>query len=130
MSEERNSPGESGRGFEPGSVHVMYSATATRVVLAGQVDASLRADLADAAEAVADARRSVVQVDAQQVTFMDSIGVSFLARLASLTRSTLVVIRPPEMLRFLFAVTDIGGLLEITEDDPGFDEPQPGDSPG
>lgn len=114
---------------DPASVHVIVGTTRARVVLSGEIDADIGADLG---EAIADAEQSglPVEIDAHHVTFMDSSGVAFLARLASRSAHPVRVLRAPPTVRFLLEVTRIGELLEIVDDDPGFDEiddstPQP-----
>lgn len=122
-------PSESARPQEPGSVHVLLGDRKTRVVLVGEIDAELGPDLVEAAADAEGAGRPV-EVDVQHVTFMDSTGVAFLARLASRISGTLVVIRPPELVRFLIEVTSIGGLLDVVDHDPGVDASVRGDATG
>lgn len=113
------------RGREIGSVHVMTSTTRTRLVLSGEVDVSLSADLT---EAVAEAESAglPVEIDARHVAFMDSSGVALLARLANRSPGRLQIIQPPDVLRFLLEVTRIGEVVDVVEDDPGFPtEPPP-----
>ncbi|GAA4285919.1 STAS domain-containing protein [Georgenia daeguensis] len=104
---------------ETGSVHVMVSRERTRLVLSGEVDATLGADLS---EAVTDAERVglPVEIDARHVTFMDSSGVSMLARLAHRTPGRLTLIQPPDVVRFLLEVTRIGEVVDVLDADPGF----------
>jgi anti-anti-sigma factor len=106
---------------DPASVHVIVGSTRARVVLSGEIDADIGADLG---EAIADAEKSglPVEIDAHHVTFMDSSGVAFLARLASRSPHRVRVLRAPPTVRFLLEVTRIGELLEIVDHDPGFDE--------
>ena len=112
-------PGEtSGRPgvTEPASVHVIVEGGRTRIVLSGEVDADLAADLADA---MADADREAlpIDIDAQHVTFMDSSGIAFLARIATRSPQPVRMLRAPESVRFLLEVTRIGELLEVVDDD-------------
>ena len=111
---------------DPGSVHVLLGGRKTRIVLTGEIDAELGPDLVEAAGEADEAGRPV-EVDAQHVTFMDSTGVAFLARLASRAQPHLVVIRPPDLVRFLIEVTSIGELLRVVDDDPGVDDSLPDD---
>ena len=106
---------------EVGSVHVMMAPRRTRLVLSGEIDVALSAELA---EAVGDAERAgqPVEVDVRHVTFMDSSGVSMLARLAHRLDSRLTLIQPPDVVRFLLEVTQIGAVVDIVETDPGFPE--------
>lgn len=97
-----------------GSVHVIVGATHTRVVLSGEVDADLSSDLQQATDDVAQAGLPV-EVDAHHVTFMDSTGVSFLARWAGCTPGKLKLLRTPPTVRFLLEVTRISDVLEIVD---------------
>jgi anti-anti-sigma factor len=107
----RDAPGE------PGSVHVILSPDRTTVVLSGEIDADLGADLA---QATTDAEQAglPIEVDAHHVTFMDSSGVAFLARLASRTPHRIRLLHVPPTVQFLLEVTRIGELLDVVEDDP------------
>ncbi|MCK6209641.1 STAS domain-containing protein [Georgenia sp. EYE_87] len=97
----------------------MVSRERTRLVLSGEVDATLGAELT---EAVTDAERVglPVEIDARHVTFMDSSGVSMLARLAHRTPGRLTLIQPPDVVRFLLEVTRIGEVVDVLDSDPGF----------
>ncbi|GAB3099735.1 hypothetical protein GCM10027054_30190 [Isoptericola nanjingensis] len=109
---------------DPASVHVIVGASRARVVLSGEIDADIGAELG---EAISDAEGSglPVEIDAHHVTFMDSSGVAFLARLASRSPHRVRVLRAPPTVRFLLEVTRIGELLEIVDVDPGFDLESP-----
>lgn len=110
-----------GRGSEPGSVHVIVHPDRTQVVLVGEVDADLAADLQ---EATSDAEGTglPIEIDAGQVTFMDSSGIAFLARIATRSAHPVRIRNAPETVRFLLEVTRIGELLEVVEDADGDDE--------
>lgn len=105
---------------DPASVHVIMGTSRARIVLSGEIDADIGAELS---EAIADAEASglPVELDAHHVTFMDSSGVAFLARLASRSPHRVRVLRAPPTVRFLLEVTRIGELLDIVDDDPGFE---------
>ncbi len=109
---------------EPGSVHVILGGRKTRVVLTGEIDADLGPDLLEASADAEEGGRPV-EVDVQHVTFMDSTGVAFLARLASRSPETLVLIRPPALVRFLIEVTSIRQVLRVVDEDPGIDASLP-----
>ncbi len=113
---------------DAGSVHVIMGRTKTRIVLSGEIDALVSPDLVEAAAEAEDAGRPV-EVDAHHVTFMDSTGVAFLARLASRSSTRLVLIRPPDVVRFLIEVTSINDLLDVVDDDPGVDDSLPEHTP-
>ena len=105
---------------DPASVHVIVGSSRARVVLSGEIDADIGPELS---EAIGDAEDSglPVEIDAHHVTFMDSSGVAFLARLASRSAHRVRVLRAPPTVRFLLEVTRIGELLDIVDEDPGFD---------
>jgi anti-anti-sigma factor len=78
-------PAEAKGGAHGGSegrpqVNLEYDEQFTRVFLAGEIDLAASAEL-DAAAAQATALGRPVDVDLSRVTFMDSIGVGFIARL-------------------------------------------------
>lgn len=111
---------------ELGSAHLMLAEGRTRLVLSGEIDVALGAELG---EAVEDAERTghPVEIDARHVTFMDSSGIALLARLAHRTPRPLTMIRPPDVVRFLLEVTHIGDVITVVDDDPGFPDPAPPD---
>lgn len=109
---------------EPGSIHVIVGSRKVRVVLTGEVDANLGPELLESVADIEDLGLPV-EVAAHQVTFMDSTGVGFLARLAARTRPKLVLIRPPEIVRFLLSVTKIADVIDVHDDDPGIDTTLP-----
>lgn len=100
---------------EPGSVHVIRAEDRTRIVLSGEVDADLGADLAQAGDD-AEAAGLPIDIDAHHVTFMDSSGVAFLARLAQRTEHRIRLINVPPTVQFLLEITRIGELLDVVED--------------
>lgn len=100
---------------EPASVHVIVMTDRTRIVVSGEIDADLGPDLQEAA-ADAELTGLPIEVDAQHVTFMDSSGIAFLARLASRSGDRVRVLRAPDPVRFLLEVTKIGELLDLVDD--------------
>ena len=100
---------------EPASVHVIVESDRTCIVLSGEVDADLAAELREAT-ADAEATGLPIEIDAQHVTFMDSSGIAFLARIATRSTQRVRVIRAPETVRFLLDVTRIGELLDVVDD--------------
>ena len=99
-------------------MHVIVGTTHARVVLSGEIDADLAADLAQATSDVQESKLAV-EIDAHHVTFMDSTGVAFLARLTSVTKEPVRIFNTPPTVRFLLEITSIGSMLEIVEDVPG-----------
>lgn len=111
---------------EPASVHVIVMNDRTRIVVSGEVDADLSGDLQEATSD-AEATGLPIEVDAQHVTFMDSSGIAFLARLASRSAERVRVLHAPDTVRFLLEVTRIGELLDLVDD--ADDAPTPDDAP-
>ena len=103
-------------GGEPGAVQVILGADHTRIVLSGEIDAELAIELH---EATTDAEQAglPIEVDAHHVTFMDSSGVAFLARLSTRSEHRVRLLRVPPTVRFLLEITRIGELLDVVEDD-------------
>jgi len=103
-------------GGESGTVHVILGADHTRIVLSGEIDADLGADLH---QATADAEHAglPIEVDTHHVTFMDSSGVAFLARLATRSQHRVRLLRVPPTVRFLLEVTRICELLDVVDDE-------------
>ncbi|MFI2754069.1 STAS domain-containing protein [Cellulomonas sp. P22] len=101
---------------EPGAVHVILGSDRTRIVLSGEIDADLGPDLQ---EATTDAEQAglPIEVDAHHVTFMDSSGVAFLARLSIRSQHRVRLLRVPPTVRFLLEVTRIGELLDVVDTD-------------
>lgn len=100
-----------------GSASVLLLPGRTRLVLAGEVDTSLGEELTRAVAEVEDAGLPV-EVDVRNVTFMDSSVVSALASLAFRYRHRLVFIKPPDVVRFLLEVTNLGEMVDIVDDVP------------
>lgn len=107
---------------EPGAVHVIVGETHARILLSGEVDADIVADLHQATLDVQEAGLPV-EIDAHHVTFMDSTGVAFLARLTAISATPVRMLRTPPTVRFLLEVTSIGDLLEIDDDGEAGDYP-------
>jgi anti-sigma B factor antagonist len=59
---------------------VTFAADTTHITLAGEVDLAMRSDL-DAVGSLAIDYGAPIEVDVSRVTFIDSAGLSFLARL-------------------------------------------------
>jgi anti-anti-sigma factor len=101
---------------EAGSVHLIVGSTRARIVLSGEIDADTGPELSEAT-AEAEATGLPVEIDAHHITFMDSSGVAFLARLATRMPQRVRILRAPPTVRFLLDVTRIGDLLDIVESD-------------
>ncbi len=91
------------------------------MVLRGEVDLDLGDDLLVAAAAALEPQEPV-RVDARDVTFMDSTGVAFLARVASRAPAPVVLVDPPDLVRFLVRLTTVASMLEIVRSCPDDEE--------
>ncbi|MCK6210725.1 STAS domain-containing protein [Georgenia sp. EYE_87] len=108
-----------------GQVTVRTSATRTRLVLSGEVDMSLADELSAAVDEVL-ALRLPVDVDAREVTFLDSSGLSKLVQLAASSATRPRLIEPPDFVTFLLEVTRLDEVMDIVATDPGFPDGEPG----
>jgi len=118
-TEPAHRPADPARGEgEPGGVHVIVGADATRIVLSGEVDADLGPELQEATAAAENAGLPI-EVDAHHVTFMDSSGVAFIARLSVRSQHRVRLLRVPPTVRFLLEVTRIGELIDVVDEPDG-----------
>ncbi|MBO1751683.1 STAS domain-containing protein [Actinotalea sp. BY-33] len=111
-----------------GSVVLFLTSSRARLVLSGEIDVTLRGEIGEAMDEALEASLPI-EIDTRGVTFMDSSGVSMLARLSARAPDRLQLIDPPEQVRFLLDLTRIGQLVDIVEADPGFPfdpDPDPG----
>ncbi|MPV36629.1 STAS domain-containing protein [Georgenia subflava] len=105
-----------------GAVSLLTSEVRLRLILSGEVESSLRKELT---EAIDDAESTglPVDVDTRSVTFMDSSVIALLARLAyRRPEQRLRFIDPPDLVRFLLGVTQLGAVVDVLDHDPGFPE--------
>jgi anti-sigma B factor antagonist len=99
-----------------GNVSVFADADETIIMLAGEVDLALADDLEDAGTAAID-RALPIRVDLYRVTFIDSTGVEFLDRLASLEqrrRRRLVIAGVSQMTRERLLLVGLVDLVDIS----------------
>lgn len=104
---------------EEGSAHVLLEPDRVRIILSGEIDSGTAPDLVTAASE-ALARHAPIEVDCRSVTFMDSTGIGFLARLAARSQRRVRLLNPPAAVRFLLEMVRVTELLEIA-DEPGPD---------
>ncbi len=99
-----------------GAVELLRAEDALTVVLTGEIDDELRPALdavtADVDREVRAAARPVV-VDATAVSFMDSAGAAFLAKLAVAVRPARIAVRPSEPVGFLLEVTRLSEVVDV-----------------
>lgn len=88
------------------------------VLLSGEVDAYLGPDLVRCVDEALAARLPVV-VEAARVTFMDSTGLGFLARLASRSSERRITVTdPPEVVRHLVHRARLDQMIEFSHQVP------------
>jgi anti-anti-sigma factor len=104
-------------GGDPGTVQVIVEEGRTRIVLSGEIDADVADELAEASAEAAQLGLPI-EVDTHHVTFMDSSGVAFLARLTRGSTGRVRLLRVPPTVRFLLEVTRIGDLLDVDDEPP------------
>jgi anti-anti-sigma factor len=113
-----------------GDVDLVSAQDVLTVVLTGEIDDELRPGLdAVTAEVDREVRASArpVVVDATAVSFMDSAGAAFLAKLAVAVRPARIAVRPSGPVGFLLQVTRLSEVVDVQPDEHE-DEQQ--DAPG
>ena len=99
---------------EPGAVQVLEVDGATHVVLSGEIDSDLGRDLQQAAADPAVAGLPVV-VDTRRVTFMDSAGLAFIARLCGRGQERVTLLVASQTVLFLLEVTGMKDAVDIVD---------------
>jgi anti-anti-sigma factor len=98
MTGDTSSPSTAMGDLEPfaGDVSVFFDPTHTLILLRGDIDLAVAADLEDAGRDAIDAKAPIV-ADVRSVNLIDSVGISFLVRLAASGREsdTTVSLRGP-----------------------------------
>jgi anti-sigma B factor antagonist len=87
------------------------------VRLEGEIDDELRPELDDLAREVAGRGRHPVRVDATAVTFMDSAGAAFLARLAVAVRPARLTVQASQPVGFLLELTRLSDVVDVVPAD-------------
>ncbi len=106
-------------GLEPpeghaGDVQVFFDPDVTLIMLSGEVDLALGLDLEDAGRDAID-RGVVVRVDLTRVSFIDSVGLGFIARLAAAGHAEgqrPVIVGASRRIREGFALVGLDPLVE------------------
>jgi anti-sigma B factor antagonist len=101
-----------------GSAAVLTTGDRTRLVLAGEVDASMNEELATCTTEITRLG-GPLDVDVRNVTFMDSSVLAVIARLTQRLSGPVRVIGPSESVRFLLDLTHLTEVVEIHDMDPG-----------
>jgi anti-anti-sigma factor len=100
-----------------GHVQVLFDDRETLVALSGEVDLALGRELADHAQDVTD-REAQVRLDVTRLSFIDSIGLGFVARIAQAGRAIgcpLVVVGASRRIRESIALAGIGWLVDYED---------------
>ncbi|MGC0144814.1 MULTISPECIES: STAS domain-containing protein [unclassified Pseudactinotalea] len=109
-------PEESERLSAQGWVRLTRSHDCARLALGGEIDAGDITTLNDAVEE-ALGYGLPVDVDTQDVLFMDSMTIAAISRLSG-AGTRVRFLNPPGLVRFLLDVTHIGAEVEIVDDSP------------
>jgi len=86
------------------------------ILLSGDVDIGLEDDLDDLLHRYLDSRSPDVEVDLSQVTFLDSTGLAFLARLRSVSQSRggrVTLCGPSDRVRRLLELSGFDGAFTL-----------------
>jgi len=102
------------RGEGPGSVEVRAEADRSRIVLRGEVDASMNAQVAGAFMEVAQ-RGLPADVDTRGTTFVDSTLIAAIAHLARKLPAGVTVVDPTDQVRFLLQISEVEQLVTILD---------------
>ena len=100
-----------------GSTAVLTAGDRTRLVLAGEVDASMDEELATCTTEITRLGQPL-DIDVRNVTFMDSSVLAVIARLTQRLSGPVRVIGPSESVRFLLELTHLVDVVEILDEDP------------
>lgn len=105
----------------PGALEVLEAGSRVRLVLTGEVDASMNSLMVDAVNDVAD-RGLPIDVDTREVTFIDSAAIALLMYLSVRVPQRMRFIQPSDPVRFLMEITGLEDQVDILEYDPRLDE--------
>lgn len=98
-----------------GAVHVIVQTDEVRVLLSGEIDASLAGEFRSALDVVT-AEALPVTLDAHHVSFMDSFGVAFVSQVAlAAPGGRARMMHVPPTVRFLLDVTQTSDLVDLDE---------------
>ncbi len=97
-----------------GSISVLTSPDRARLVMEGEVDVAMNDQLSEAVKEI-ESLDVAVDVETESLTFMDSSVIALIAHLASKSKHQVTFIRPPDVVRFLLDLTQIGELVEVRD---------------
>jgi anti-anti-sigma factor len=111
--------GDSGDGPRtgPGDASVFFDDDRTLILLSGEIDLALGDDLEYAGRDAID-RGAPIQVDLRRVSFIDSVGLGFLARLASSEREherRLGLVGAGRAVREAITLVGLGGIVDLLD---------------
>ncbi|NLF03787.1 MAG: STAS domain-containing protein [Actinomycetales bacterium] len=101
-------------GDETGTIRVVLATDHARLVLSGEVDARLNADLARATQQLVTHGRPV-DVETSGLTFVDSAVIALVAHLANRLAARVRFVAPTAQVRFLLEVTQVDQLVDIVD---------------
>ena len=97
-----------------GSVEVFLEADRSRLVLRGEVDASMNSQVAGAF--MEGARRGLpADVDTRGTTFVDSTLIAAVAHLSRKLPAGVTVVDPPDQVRFLLEISEVDQMVTVTD---------------
>lgn len=100
----------------PGAVHVIVQHDEVRVLLSGEIDASLASEFRSAINVITTESLPVT-LDAHYVSFMDSFGVAFVSQVALAAPTRVRMVHVPPTVRFLLDVTQTSDLVDLSDAD-------------
>ena len=95
-----------------GTVTVRTTGAGARLVLTGEVDLGMNAEL-HAAVAELETLGMPIEVHSRDVTYIDSSVMAILARLAHRCEQPIRLIDPPALVRYLVLVAELDEVLEV-----------------
>ena len=97
-----------------GSIEVLLEADRSRVVLRGEVDASMNRQVAGAFMEVA--RRGLpADIDTGGTTFVDSTLIAAVAHLSRKLPAGVTVVDPTDQVRFLLEISEVDQMVTVTD---------------
>ena len=95
-----------------GTVTVLATGAGARLVLTGEVDVGMNAEL-HAAVAELEMLQMPIEVHTRDVTYVDSSVMAVLARLAYRCEQPIRLVDPPALVRYLVLVAELDDVVEI-----------------
>lgn len=101
-----------------GTVRVRVTDAGARLLLTGEIDVSMNAELYAAVSELEDLGMPI-EVHTSEVTFIDSSVMAFLASLVRRCDQPIRLVDPPALVRYLLRVAELEDVVEIVDRHPG-----------